>query len=123
MQMRQMGAAHCQKTKKAALAAFFDVERKLLCSDLGLGADRTEFLAEFFNAASGVDDLVLTSVERMRFGRNFDLHEWVLLTLEFNFFACVDSRASDEFEVVRNVVEQDFTVIRMDASFHFCLKN
>jgi len=117
-QMRQFGAEDEEKTKKAALAAFFDIACKLACSDLCLGTDGTKLLTELLDATSGVDDLVLTGVERMRFGRNFDLHEWVLLAFEFGCFACADSRAGDEFEVVRHVVEQNFAVIWMDALLH-----
>ena len=49
--------------KKAAEAAFF--ARKKLAGNFG--TDVAEFLAEFFNATSGIDDFVFTGVERMRF--------------------------------------------------------
>jgi hypothetical protein len=61
---------------------------------------------------------MFAGIERMRFGRNFNLHERVCFTFEFHGFARFDGRASDEFEVVRYVVEQYFDVIWMNALFH-----
>ena len=61
------------QTKKAAEAAFL-YEIQELTSDLDFRTEITEFLTEFINTARCINDLVLTGVERMRCGRNFNFH-------------------------------------------------
>jgi hypothetical protein len=114
-------AGEPDKQKKAAAAAFLKRAIELSICDRSLGTDSAEFLAELVNAASGVDDFVLTGVERMRFRRNFNLHQRIFFTFVSDVFASLDCRTGDELEIVRNVVEQDFAVIWVNAVFHNCL--
>jgi hypothetical protein len=87
----------------------------------GLGADLAELLAELIDATSGIDDLVLARVERVRLGRYFDFHQRIILTLEVDGLAGLYRGAGYELEVARQVVHNNFTVIRMDAFFHYSL--
>jgi site-specific recombinase len=59
--------------KKAAEAAFL-YEIQELTSDLDFRTEIAEFLTEFIHTSCCINDLVLTGVERMRCGRNFDFH-------------------------------------------------
>jgi hypothetical protein len=114
--------------KKAASGCFFSgaregrsVRGELTRGDGSLGTDGTEFLAEFLNAASGVDDFVLTGEEWVRFSRHLDLDQRVFFALVFNFFAGLDGRTGDEFEVAGQIVEHDFAVVWVNFWFHVLL--
>jgi hypothetical protein len=64
---------------------------------------------------------VLAGVERVRFSRNLDLHQWVVFTVVVDGFAGLDGRTGDEFEIARQVVENNFAVFWVTFWFHFCL--
>jgi hypothetical protein len=109
------------ETKKAAVAAFLKRIGSLTC-DLRFGTASAELLAEFFNAAGGIDDLVFAGVERVRFSGNLDLHERICFTFELDGFASVDGRTGNEFEIAGQIVEHDFAIFRVSIFFHACLK-
>ncbi|APA66734.1 hypothetical protein YQ44_01655 [Janthinobacterium sp. 1_2014MBL_MicDiv] len=115
------------KAKKAAEAAFslvaeaafFAAERqKLACCDCGFRTNGTELLTELLDATSGIDDFVLAREEWVRFSRNLDLHQWVFFTVVGDFFAGLDGRAGNEFEIARQIVENNFAVFWMGIDFH-----
>jgi hypothetical protein len=110
--------------KRQPKLPFFDPDDPFgrLASDLGLGTNFAEFLAEFFNAASGIDDFVLAGVERVRFRRNFDLDQRIFFAFKGGGFAGVHGRTGDEFEVAGQIVEHHVAVIWMNIGFHECLK-
>ena len=56
--------------KKAAEAAFVRLQPGTV---LYRALDIAEFLTEAFDAAGGVDDLLLAGIERMAFGADFDV--------------------------------------------------
>jgi hypothetical protein len=119
-QYKRQRFPQCRISKKGSRSCLFCLLRrwrKSACC-LSLGTAGTELLAEFFNAASGVNDLVLTSKERMGFRRYFELDEGVILAFEINGFAGLDGGTGNEFEVVGHVLEYDFAVIRVNAFFH-----
>src|SRR5450830_282266 len=95
--------------------------QKSACCDCGFRTDGTEFLTELLDATSGVDDFVFAGVERVRFSRNLDLYQWVFFTVVGDFFAGLDGRTGNEFEIARQVVENNFAVIWMDIGFHVIL--
>nr|GEU28109.1 hypothetical protein [Tanacetum cinerariifolium] len=68
--------------------------------------------------ACGVDDFVLAGVERVRFSRHLDFHQWVVFTVVVDGFAGGDGRTGHEFEIARQVVENNFAVIWMGICFH-----
>ena len=116
------------KTKKAAVAAFslaaeaaffFAASRqKSACCDCGFRTNGTELLTELLDATGGIDDFVLAREEWVRFSRNLDLHQWVFFTVVGDFFAGLDGRTGNEFEIARQVVENNFAVIWMGIDFH-----
>jgi hypothetical protein len=87
----------------------------------GLGADLAEFLAEFVDATSSIDNLVLTRVERVRLGRYFDFYQRIILTFKLDGLAGLYGGAGQEFEVARQVVHNNVAILRMDAFFHYSL--
>src|SRR5476649_2042419 len=117
--MKENGRPARPTNKKSSQRLLFcSSRRKSALCDLGLRANCAEFLAEFLNAASGVDDFVLAGVERVRFSRHLDLDQRVFLTFVFNFFAGLDGRTGDEFEIARQVVENNFAVFWMGIELH-----
>src|SRR5471030_2478298 len=118
--MKENGRPARPTNKKSSQRLLFcSSRRKSALCDLGLRANCAEFLAEFLNAASGVDDLVLAGVERVRFSRHLDLDQRVFFTVVLDLFAGLDGRTGNEFEVARQVVEHNFAVFWMDFWFHF----
>jgi hypothetical protein len=120
------------KAKKAAEAAFslvaeaasFAAQRqKSACCDCRFRTNGTELLTELLDATSGIDDFVLAREEWVRFSRNLDLHQWVFFTVVGDFFAGLDGRTGNEFEIARQVVENNFAVIWMDIGFHGILSS
>ena len=115
------------KTKKAAVAAFLLTaeaacfcrkRQKSACCDCGFRTNGTELLTELLDATSGIDDFVLAREEWVRFSRNLDLHQWVFFTVVGDFFAGLDGRAGNEFEIARQIVENNFAVFWMGIDFH-----
>ena len=104
-------------------AAFFDGHERaqLVAACSGLGADLAELLAELVDATSRIDNLVLARVKRVRLGRYFDFHQRVILTFEVDGLAGLYRGAGYELEVARQVVHNNFAIIRMDAFFHYSL--
>jgi hypothetical protein len=104
-------------------AAFFGGGEvtQLVASCAGLGADLTELLAEFVDSAGRVHDLVLARVKRVRLGRHFDLYQRVILTFKFDGLAGLYGGAGQEFEVARQVMDNNFTVLGVNAFFHCSL--
>ena len=109
-----------QYNKNAAQGGIFGGGElaRLFARCSGLGADLAELLAELVDATSGIDDLVLARVERVRLGRYFDFHQRIILTFEVDGLAGLYGGAGYELEVARQVVHNNFAVIRMDAFFH-----
>jgi hypothetical protein len=121
-----------QKAKKAAVAAFLLTaeaacfcrkRQKSACCDGGFRTDGTEFLTELLDAASRVDDFVLAREEWVRFSRHLDFHQRVFFTVVGDFFAGLDGRTGNEFEIARQVVENNFAVIWMGIDFHGLLSS
>src|SRR5690606_39162948 len=76
---------------------------------------------ELVDAAAGVDDLVLTGVERMRRGRHFDLDQRIFLAvvpLDRLLRGGGQGRAGEEPEIGSHVLEDDFAVFGVDVSLH-----
>lgn len=55
---------------------------------------------ELIDTASGIDELHLTSVERVRAARDFELDLWVSLTIDLDRILSGSGRADDERLVV-----------------------
>src|SRR5690606_38667623 len=77
-------------------------------------------LAELVHATTGIHDLVLARVERVRGRRDVDLDQRILVTvLPLHRLLAAKGRAGQELEVAGHVLEHDFAVFRMDAGFHW----
>src|SRR5450830_1819679 len=115
------------KGKKGSRSCLFPGSRSCLfaakrqksaCCDCGFRTNGTELLTELLDATSGIDDFVLAREEWVRFSRNLDLHQWVFFTVVGDFFAGLDGRAGNEFEIARQIVENNFAVFWMGIDFH-----
>ena len=78
---------------------------------------------ELVDASSGVDELALTSVERVRAARDFYFYHRVSFAFEFYGLCCSCSRLRKEHIAVGHVFEHDGAIVfRMNTFFHFELK-
>jgi hypothetical protein len=77
-------------------------------------------LVELVNAASGVNELHFSGKERVRLGRNFELHQWVLVAIfPSDGVLGLCARVSHPGLVAREILENDLAVILwMDIVFH-----
>ena len=91
-------------TKKAAVAASSVSLRPELAETLHVAV----LLAEALNATSGINDTLLTGVERMASGANFDVDAGL---------ANCGARLERIAAAANNI---DFGVFRMDFGFHVC---
>jgi hypothetical protein len=73
---------------------------------------------EFFDATSGVYELLLARVERMRSGTDIDHHQRKRLAVDFASTLGLDRRASDKLNTRGSVLEHDLVVFGMNAVFH-----
>src|SRR6185503_3862374 len=77
--------------------------------------------AEFLDAAGGVDELLLAGVERVRFGRHFDLDHRVFLAVgPLHHLAAlgIDRRAREDRMVGCSIEKDHCRVAGMDSWFH-----
>ena len=76
---------------------------------------------ELINAASRINKLALTGVERVRGVRNFDFYHWVSFAFELYSVICLCSRLRKEHIAVGHVTEHDGAIVFwMNTFFHFC---
>src|SRR6476620_2672124 len=98
-------------TKKAARGLPFAVKRDNLLGGLGRAFAGIALL-ELVHAAGGIDDLLLARVERVRFGRDLDLVDRILLAvLPGDGLVRGDGGARHETEVAAGIQENDFAII------------
>ena len=75
---------------------------------------------ELIDATSGVDEFLLAGEEWVRRAGDFQLHEGILLAIDFDGFTSCNSRASDESVIIRHIFENNFAVVGwMNIFFHF----
>ena len=106
--------------RKAAFfgAAWFE---RLLAACSGFGANLAELLTELVDSTRSIDDLVLARIKRVRFGRDFDFDQRLLLAFELDGLARLDGRTGQKFEVARQVVHHNVPVLGVNAFFHCSL--
>ena len=75
---------------------------------------------ELINAASRIDKLALTCIERVRGVRNFDFYHRVSFAFEFYGVICLCGRTREEHIAVGHVLEHDGAIVFwMNTFFHF----
>jgi hypothetical protein len=91
----------------------------------GTGEVRPELLlggvatVELVHAATGVDDLVLAGVERMRGAGNIDLDQRIFLAVfPFDLFLARHGGASQERKIGGDILEHHRVVLGMNVGFH-----
>lgn len=76
--------------------------------------------AEFVDATGGIDEFLLSGVEGVRGGSDFEFDEGVCFAVEVDGFASGYGAACDEHFVVRHIFEHHFAIVGgMDVFFHF----
>lgn len=75
-------------------------------------------LGELLDAASGVDELHLARVKRMRSSTDFHLDQWIFFAVQLDGFFRTHRRIDDELRACRCVLEYDGAIIRVDVFFH-----
>jgi hypothetical protein len=110
------------KEKRQPELPFLTEAAELFCCNLRLGTNCTELLAEFFHATGSVDNFVLAGVKRVRLGRHLDFDERVVFAFEIDCFTRLHGRTRDKFKIAGQIVEHDFAIIRVYASFHIFLR-
>ena len=77
---------------------------------------------ELVDATSGVDELALTGIERVRSARNFNLYHRVSFAFELYGVICLCGRAREEHIAVGHVLKHDGAIVFwMNTFFHFYL--
>ena len=78
---------------------------------------------ELINTTCGVNELALTSIERVRGARDFDFYHWVSFAFELYGVIRLCSRLRKEHIAVGHILEYDGAiVVWMNTFFHFELK-
>lgn len=76
-------------------------------------------LGELLNATSGVNELHLTRVERMRSRADFNLHQWIFFAIiHLDRFFRTHRGVDDELCACRCILEYDGAIIWVDVFFH-----
>ena len=79
---------------------------------------------ELINTSSGVDELALTSIERVRGARDFDFYHRVSFAFEFHCVIRLCCGLREEHIAVGHVLEHDGAIVfGMNSLFHFFLYN
>ena len=75
---------------------------------------------ELINTTCGVNELALTSVERVRGARDFDFYHWVSFAFEFYCIIRLCCRPRKEHIAVGHILEYDGAIVFwMNTFFHF----
>ena len=78
---------------------------------------------ELIDTSCGVNELALTSIERVRGARNFDFYHWVSFAFEFYCVICLCCRLRKEHIAVGHILEYDGAIVFwMNTFFHFEFK-
>ena len=78
---------------------------------------------ELINTTCGVNELALTSIERVRGAGDFDFYHWVSFAFELYGVIRLCSRLRKEHIAVGHILEYDGAiVVWMNTFFHFELK-
>jgi hypothetical protein len=101
--------------KKAALKLLLFAEYQ------SLGGGFSIFITEALNTSThGVNRFLRACVEGMRFAGGVQLVQGQFSTvIHFDGFFGVGTSACDKFETIGQVLETDFSVLRVNAIFHF----
>lgn len=81
-------------------------------------ANRTKALLELVDTSLGIDELLLSSEERMRVSSHADGDDVILNTVDFFLFIGSDGGASEVAVATGHVLERDRVVIGMNVFFH-----
>ena len=107
-------------------AAVLSRERMRLDASFALDAQMLFLLAvaialqELVDAASGVDQLLLASEERVRRAGDLKLHQGIGLAVDLDGLLAVHRAACDEHLFVRHVLERNFAIVAgMQIFFHY----
>lgn len=90
-----------QTNKNAALGGIF-IEAwclRSVAAGSGFGANLAELLAELVDATSRIHNFVLAGIKRVRLGRYFDFHQWIILTFKRDGLAGLYGGTGQKFEV------------------------
>ena len=91
-----------------------------LCGFILLLRSLTVAAHELINTTCGVNELALTSVERVRGAGDFDFYHRVSFAFEFYSVICLCSRLRKEHIAVGHVLEHDGAIVFwMNTFFHF----
>ena len=75
---------------------------------------------ELIDTTCGVNELALTSVERVRGARDFDFYHWVSFAFELYGVICLCGRFRKEHIAVGHILEYDGAIVFwMNTFFHF----
>ena len=78
---------------------------------------------ELIDTSCSVNELALTSVERVRGARDFDFYHWVSFAFEFYCVICLCCRLRKEHIAVGHILEYDGAIVFwMNTFFHFEFK-
>ena len=78
---------------------------------------------ELIDTTCGVNELALTSVERVRGARDFDFYHWVSFAFELYGVICLCGRFRKEHIAVGHILEYDGAIVFwMNTFFHFEFK-
>ena len=78
---------------------------------------------ELIDASSGVDELALTSIERVRGARDFNFYHGVSFAFEFHCVVGLCCRLRKEHIAVGHVLKHDGAIVfGMDTFLHFTFK-
>ena len=78
---------------------------------------------ELIDTTCGVNELALTSIERVRGAGDFDFYHWVSFAFEFYCVICLCCRLREEHIAVGHILEYDGAIVFwMNTFFHFEFK-